>query len=279
MFPIHMPTSFEILPIVRENRSDTFSKDKENAMDTIGLKGIWGLEQLARTGIATWKLGLMLMGGGALLGAILTLVLGDMNSDSILFYPPRIMSTILVLFCFFMGFYLFCALALARSTETDLRLLSRIDDGVGQGMKLLRPTATILLPSILFGLILLQVVPITADVVVRNIPIAERYAALHSSGLVMNVFNYLILPVDGLLGGVLLSILITQSMSLAHVARHLEVDLLQLSRYSAIANPLFRMVVLVLALYSLFPPLILFVDDSTFNAAVAIGALSILLVA
>ena len=34
-------------------------------MATIGLKGIWGLEQLDRTGIATWKLGILLMGGGA----------------------------------------------------------------------------------------------------------------------------------------------------------------------------------------------------------------------
>ena len=30
-------------------------------MATVGLKGIWGLEQLDRTGIATWKLGVLLM--------------------------------------------------------------------------------------------------------------------------------------------------------------------------------------------------------------------------
>lgn len=31
-------------------------------MATVGLKGIWGLEQLDKTGLATWKLGLILMG-------------------------------------------------------------------------------------------------------------------------------------------------------------------------------------------------------------------------
>ena len=37
-------------------------------MATVGLKGIWGLEQLDRTGMATWKLGLILMGAVAPVG-------------------------------------------------------------------------------------------------------------------------------------------------------------------------------------------------------------------
>jgi hypothetical protein len=32
---------------------------------TVGLKGIWGMEQLDKTGLATWKLGLILMGVAA----------------------------------------------------------------------------------------------------------------------------------------------------------------------------------------------------------------------
>ena len=43
------------------------SEDKEDAMATVGLKGIWGLEQLDRTGIATWKLGVLLIGASTTL--------------------------------------------------------------------------------------------------------------------------------------------------------------------------------------------------------------------
>ena len=37
-------------------------------MATVGLKGLWGLEQLDKTGIATWKLGLILMGAAGVAG-------------------------------------------------------------------------------------------------------------------------------------------------------------------------------------------------------------------
>ena len=65
-------------------------------MATVGLKGIWGLEQLDRTGIATWKLGILLMGGGALFGAILIPILGEVNPDSVLATPPRVFAFLLV---------------------------------------------------------------------------------------------------------------------------------------------------------------------------------------
>ena len=55
-------------------------------MDTIGLKGIWGLEQLDRTRIATWKLGALLMCGSELVAALLIQILGEV--DLALIYSP-----------------------------------------------------------------------------------------------------------------------------------------------------------------------------------------------
>ncbi|HIG43346.1 MAG: hypothetical protein ABGY96_22235 [bacterium] len=54
-------------------------------MATVGLTGIWALEQLDKTGLTTWKLGLMLSTGGAVFGAALIIpLLGDLNPDSVL---------------------------------------------------------------------------------------------------------------------------------------------------------------------------------------------------
>jgi hypothetical protein len=65
-------------------------------MATAGLKGIWGLEQLDKTGIATWKLGPILLGCGTLLGALLNMVAGDVNPSSLLAsaFPPALITSI-----------------------------------------------------------------------------------------------------------------------------------------------------------------------------------------
>ena len=67
-------------------------------MATAGLKGIWGLEQLDKTGIATWKMAALLMGTTPLIGAMLYLVLGDVDPDSVLAstFTPELMFWLLV---------------------------------------------------------------------------------------------------------------------------------------------------------------------------------------
>ena len=99
-------------------------------MVTISLKGIWGLEQLDGTGIATWKLSVLLMGGGALFGAMLIPILGEVNPDSVFVSPStqRMVPLVLVSFPFLIGFILFWSIVLARTTENDLRLLASIDE-------------------------------------------------------------------------------------------------------------------------------------------------------
>ncbi len=242
-------------------------------MATIGLKGIWGLEQLDRTGIATWKLGILLMGGGALFGAILIPILGEVNPDSVLATSPRAVAFLLVSIPSTTGFALFFSLALARTTETDLRLLSSIDSSVNESVKRLQPTTRTLLISILFLMMFNFSLFPAEHAMTLNMTISESFSALHSSGLVLNVIYYPLVLVNGLAGGVLFSILITQSLSLKYTARQMKVDLLQLNHYSVIANPIVRGILLLLAGFSLFPPLILFADDPTLSTAMAFVAL------
>ena len=244
-------------------------------MATVGLKGIWGLEQLDRTGMATWKLGVLLMGGGALFGATLIPILGDVNPDSILapFNPPRVVAFLLVSIPFTAGVASFLSLALARTTETDLRLLSSIDSGVNESIKQLQPPTRTLLISILFLMMFNYSLFPASNVMTLNLTIAESFSAIHSSGLVLNVVQYPLMLVNGLVGGVLFSILITQSLSLVHAARHMKVDLLQLSHYSAIANPLVKGLLFLLASFGLLPPMVLFADDPTLSTTVAFVAL------
>ena len=71
-------------------------------MATIGLKGVWGLEQLDRTRIATWKLGILLVGGSTFVGVLLIPILGDVNPDSVVLsrYSARAISLTLVMVSF-----------------------------------------------------------------------------------------------------------------------------------------------------------------------------------
>ena len=48
-------------------------------MATTGLKGFWELVQVDRTGIVSWKLGMLLMGGGTPIGGMLNPILGQVS--------------------------------------------------------------------------------------------------------------------------------------------------------------------------------------------------------
>lgn len=254
-------------------------------MATMGLKGIWGLEQLDKTGIATWKLGVLLIGGGALFGAILIPILGEVNPDSVLapFYTARVVALLLVFFPFAAGFLVFLTFVLVRTVETDLGLLSSIDDVVDESIKRLRPTKKTLLTTTLvvmmIDLLLLPVINVVPAInaMTLNMTITESFSAIHSSGLVVNVLQYPLLIMTGLAGGVFISIIITQSLSLMHAARSIKIDLLQLSQYSAIANPIVRLFMLGLVVLSVWPPMILFIDDPVFSSALSWLAMLVIL--
>ncbi|MBQ75721.1 MAG: hypothetical protein CMQ20_11970 [Gammaproteobacteria bacterium] len=248
-------------------------------MATVGLKGIWGLEQLDRTGIATWKLGILLMGGGVLMGVLLSPILGEVNQDSVMasFYTPRVVSLTLVVAGLYVGLSVFVTLVLARTTEADLRLLPLTDDGVTESLKRLQPsTGTLLSISIVLMMAIIAMLPVLRTLRL-NITIVESFSAIHSSGLVLNVIVYGISPIVGLVNGIMFAIFISQFLSLIHTARRMKVDLLQLNHYSAIANPAVRLSLFLLALFSLWPLMMLYVSDPRFSSGMTSIALIMML--
>jgi hypothetical protein len=248
-------------------------------MATVGLKGIWGLEQLDRTGIATWKLGILLMGGGVLMGVLLSPILGEVNQDSVMasFYTPRVVSLTLVVAGLYVGLSVFVTLVLARTTEADLRLLPLTDDGVTESLKRLQPsTGTLLSISIVLMMAIIAMLPVLRALRL-NITIVESFSAIHSSGLVLNVIVYGISPIVGLVNGIMFAIFISQFLSLIHTARRMKVDLLQLNHYSAIANSAVKLSLFLLALFSLWPLMMLYVSDPRFSSGMTSIALIMML--
>lgn len=53
-------------------------------METVGLKGIWGYEQLDRTGITTWKLGFMFIAAGTAMGYVFNLAFSGIAPNPVL---------------------------------------------------------------------------------------------------------------------------------------------------------------------------------------------------
>ena len=243
-------------------------------MATVGLKGIWGLEQLDRTGMATWKLGAWLMGGSGLAGLAISLFLNHLDpggSDSM--QMRIILSTF---FVFDFGFMLFLTLALSRATESDLRQLALIDSSAEDGIRLLRPSKYIMLPSIVFGITFVFILFLAAEGTLKDRTMIESFSALNSGGMNWIVIQYVFVPLLGVASGTTLATYLSQSQSLVHTAHHLNIDLLQLSQYSNIANPLVRFVVAAL-LFLTFGPFFVVLDPALGNA-MQLGALALVIV-
>jgi hypothetical protein len=100
-----------------------------------------------------------------------------------------------------------------------------------------------------------------------EMPLAELIAAIYSSGVTLNVLYFLLAPITALVGGIGVSIAISQIVSLIDAAHRIDIDLLQLTRYSAITNPGTRAVVVVLVVLSQYPLASLGVESSEQSAA------------
>ncbi|MFT4826137.1 MAG: hypothetical protein ACI9J0_004080, partial [Cryomorphaceae bacterium] len=120
-------------------------------MATVGLKGIWGLEQLDKTGIATWKLGLILMGGAGVVGYVLMKLLIGMEPNGPM--TPQTITAITY------GTVIICAggvvilLALSRAVEMDLKALSLVDNVINASIERLKATRALRFTCIALGLL------------------------------------------------------------------------------------------------------------------------------
>jgi hypothetical protein len=236
-------------------------------MATVGLKGIWGLEQLDKTEVATWKLGLILIAGSGLLSLFLIKVLGSVQPDSVLatVYTPTVISSLLAFVLLFCGCVCIALITQTRSVETDLKLLSVADPEIITTIDKLRPTVRVYLPIILLSLTLgLLMVP-TLVAGLLHIAIGDSYFALTSSGLVVGVYAFVLMPVLFLLSGLAISTAISQIYCLTDVARLIRIDLLRPDRYAAIANSPIRIAITLLVFTSILPIMLLVIEDQSFR--------------
>ncbi|MFT7245375.1 MAG: hypothetical protein ACI82A_002743 [Candidatus Azotimanducaceae bacterium] len=237
-------------------------------MATVGLKGIWGLEQLDKTGIATWKLGLMLMGVAAPVGYVLSMLISGMEPNPVLpSISPQAITAITFGFAFITAGTVVSLLAFARSIETDLQALALFDSVIDVSIARLRPKRALRGTCVVLGLLLgCLLFPILASHGPQlNLTVIEAFLAYAAGGPYM-IVGFIIMPIQGLLMGACWAVGISQINSLIHAARHIKIDFLQLSDYAAIANPGVRLSIYFISLLSAFPLMILYADDPATNA-------------
>ncbi len=236
-------------------------------MATVGLKGIWGLEQLDRTGIATWKLGVLLIGASGTLALLVRPILRDVNTDSILLesLPTDVYLVLGFFFVLSVGVLAFLTVALSRTTEDDLRTLIPLDSSVTTDLQRLRPGAPLLAVTGLFALSPF-VIGFSAVMLARDMSMGELVSAINSAGTAATLFWYGILPFWSIALGPLTTTLVMQPLVLTRVATHLNIDLFRLTHYQVIANPLVRFVIIMLLLMSSSPLVILWFDNPSITA-------------
>ena len=235
---------------------------------TLGLKGLWGLEQLDKTGIATWKLGLILMGTTPVVGYILTKLLIGMEPNPIFGpAPPEALTAQAFAWVFGQTGTVVILLALARSVEMDLKALSLVDNVIDASIERLRPKRTLRFTCMALGLLygcLLN--PMLYSYGPRlSHTVLESIIAIASGGPEL-IQSSIINPILGLITGMIFAIIISEVTSLAHAARHIKIDFLVLNDYAAIANPGVRLFLCLVLIFSLFPLMVLYVDDSANTA-------------
>ena len=237
-------------------------------MATVGLKGIWGLEQLDRTGIATWKLGVLLIGASTTLALLVRPILRDVNTDSILFesLPTDVYLVLGFFFVLNVGVLAFLTIALSRTTEDDLRTLIPLDSSVTTDLQRLRPGGPLLLAVTGLFALLPFVLFFPAIMSARDMSMGELVSVINSAGTAATLFWYGILPFWGIALGPLMTTLVIQPLVLTRVATHLNIDLFRLTHYQVIANPLVRFVITMLLSLSFFPLVILWFDNPSMTA-------------
>ena len=222
---------------------------------TVGLEGIWGLEQLDKTGLATWKLGVILISAAAVLGYVLAQLLIWMGPSPVFGpMPPGVLTATTFGSVFSLAGLVVILLALARAVEMDLKALALVDNVIDASIERLKAKPALRFTCIAFGLLYgCLAYPILYSHGPRfNLTVLESFMALTAGGSDL-IFAFILLPITGLLMGIFWAVTISQIVCLVHAARHIKIDFLQLSDYAAIANPGVRLFLCMVPLLSAFP--------------------------
>jgi hypothetical protein len=232
-------------------------------MATVGLSGIWGLEQLDKTGVATWKLGLILMGVAAPVCYVLSMLMIGMEPNPIIGPLSQKVITGWTFAMVFIGptFVVFF-LALARAIEVDLKILASFDNAIDASIERLRPKRALRFICLIIGLLygfLLN--PALHSIISQQDTFVEAFTAYAAGGPHL-IQGFILMPINGLIQGMGFIVIVSQVVSLIHAARHIKIDFLQLSDYAAIANPGVRMFLCAIPFLGLMPLLMLYGDDA-----------------
>jgi hypothetical protein len=228
---------------------------------TVGLKGIWGLEQLDKTGLATWKLGLILMGVAAPVGYALSMLMIEMEPNPIIGPLPQ---KVIIGWSFAMVFIgpalAVFFLALARAIEVDLKILVSFDDAIDASIERLRPKRALRLICLIIGLLYGFLLNPAIHSIISPLTFVEASIAYAAGGPHV-ILGFILMPINGLIQGMSFSIIVSQIVGLIHAARHIKIDFLQLNDYAAIANPGVRVFLCSIPFLGLMPLLVLYGDD------------------
>ena len=85
------------------------------------------------------------------------------------------------------------------------------------------------------------------------------------------LFWYVAGPAYSLIAAVMLAVMVTQARALRHAVRTVEIDILRLNRYPHLANPLIRIISVLLIIFSIFPVFSLMMDDEVLDRMVLIA--------
>lgn len=98
-----------------------------------------------------------------------------------------------------------------------------------------------------------------------DLTLGEAAIAIAAGGPQL-IHNFILFSLIGPIAGMSWAIIVSQIISLSHAARRIKIDFLQLNDYAAIANAGVRVFLVGIAILTLFPLMMLYVDDPDFSA-------------
>ncbi len=228
-------------------------------MEIMGVKGLWGLERLARSEISTGKLALLLMVGSVTATLALMLLVGGDPEPYLLMLvpdadPERIARDVSIsfrataAFGLLIGFYLSATVALARWTQADLAGLLCVAPEIEPSLSVLRPTRGLILALLLVNAIIAGVIFNLSTVLAYDVSVIEVWSTR------FGFFQGVVAPlIYSLAAAPFVAVIIRQVMALTHAARRISIDVLELEHYPRLANSLIRYVIFSLVVLSFLP--------------------------
>jgi hypothetical protein len=243
-------------------------------LQTIGLNNIWLLGKLSRSGFATWKLGVIFILSTAALSMLIAQMGSPGGGTEIAQYYAARLPLLTIAGVVGIGTIPFLILVLVRTTESDLARLDSCD-AVRENLKGLQASWHVLLPlMVVFALSFGILQPLNAAQAL-HVSITNIYAYLFTSlpaFLVLFILN----GISGTFLSILLVMMFRQITVLSRISTLIDLDLSNLEQYTALSNPAIRLTFLTVAVYSVFPLLLLVVDFPGVETSLTKAVLSML---